>query len=92
MEQSFINCASNNKKNIDELIKIYDDRNFRINGEAVNESFFSKFNDPFTMILNLSKYLPKIEDLKENIMQEDIYICDKDFFKKKILLFPDLFF
>ena len=81
----YLKCLTSNEKHLKDLIKLFekDERcNFQVKKyKPVLPSFFKNYNDSLTIIKIFAENLPQIK-IKEKVNKEDIYICDKEFFRK----------
>lgn len=81
--QKYIECLSDDKNLIKELMDFYNDKrcNFLSKDyKPVDLSFFGRFNDSFTILNKFYDLLPKLDIKQTKIFYENIHVIDNNFF------------
>ena len=80
--KSYLLNLSNNEKDIERLINIYDEGcNFQVEKNvAVKKSFFKNYNSADDILYNVAENLSNIKIENFEDVKNNIYVCDKEFF------------
>jgi hypothetical protein len=80
----YLKLLTTDEKHLNKLIKLFENDkrcNFQLEKYVpVKSSFFKNYNSSENILYNLAENLSKIKIENINDIQDNIYICDKDFF------------